>query len=539
MEEPRPASWFQGEGWTDRSFILVLLVLVSSMRLWQMMHTEVTARDTIGFIRIAWQLEHRDWRQALRESSQHPGYPFSIMVVSRVVRLVHPGELPEVMQTSAQLASSLASVLLVFPMYWLGREMFSPRVSFWACVLFNCFPAAAEHMGDGLSEPLFLLLASSALLFAMRALAGGSVKAWFLAGVLSGAAFLTRPEGLVIAGATGLILAMTQLTQQWRRPLFQFVKRGAVLTIGAGIVACPYMLLIGNLTSKPSSQRILQGETAELRQPGNHAPTSTAAPFPLAIWWNGPADAPRSERMLWGLKALCLMLMRGFFHVAWIPALFALWRRRGEVAQHPGMWMQGCTAMVLAFCLFRVAAQIGYLSDRHAILIILCGVYWSADGIFLMGDALARFWDRTQVGRVLPAWTSPLFCTTVLLLGVALPGAYRSLGTLHEDREGFRQAGCWLAANTLPGDYVLDPYCWAHYYAGRVFVEHPAGPLPAKHPPVFYVVYENSGNKHARLKGNVAFAQQLIPQGQLVESWPVKRGRIEVWEVPGAWPFSH
>src|SRR5947209_3577018 len=83
------------------------------------------------------------------------------------------GDLAVAMQLSAQLASCLASVLLVVPMFYLGRELLDRRTAFWATVLFQCLPATGKMMADGLLEPVFLVCVSTALLFAARGLRTG------------------------------------------------------------------------------------------------------------------------------------------------------------------------------------------------------------------------------------------------------------------------------------------------------------------------------------------------------------------------------
>src|SRR5205814_627612 len=87
---------------------------------------------------------------------------------------------------SAQLVSALASVLLVLPMFYLGKELFDRRVAFWATLLFQCLPASARVMPDGLSESLFFLLCASAFLFAVRGLRTGAAPTFLLAGGWSG-----------------------------------------------------------------------------------------------------------------------------------------------------------------------------------------------------------------------------------------------------------------------------------------------------------------------------------------------------------------
>src|SRR5262249_49195146 len=158
-------------------------------------HTEVAARDSIGFIRYAWQLQHRPWQEVLPHAEQHPGYPVVLLGVSLPVRqFLH---LPDAlaMQLSAQLASALAGVLLIFPMFSLGRELFDRTTGFGAALLFQCLPASGRVLSDGLSEATFLLLAATALYCGVRALRTRSVFGFGLCGLCSGLAYLTRPEG--------------------------------------------------------------------------------------------------------------------------------------------------------------------------------------------------------------------------------------------------------------------------------------------------------------------------------------------------------
>ena len=74
----------------------------------------------------------------------------------------------------------------------------------------------------------------------------------------------------------------------------------------------------------------------------------------------------------------------------------------------------------------------------------------------------------------------------------------RTLQSLHSERAGFRTVGHWLAEHTLAGDWIEDPYCWSYYYAGRVFLEGCTS-LPAHQPPCYYVVLEESKNRHPHL----------------------------------------
>src|SRR5437764_3284504 len=107
--------------WRELALVGMLMLLAGGIRAWLINHTEVAARDSIGFIRYALELERYPWKGVLEHSLQHPGYPAAILAVSWPVRQFLDGTNYISMQLSAQLTSALAGVLLVIPMYYLGR----------------------------------------------------------------------------------------------------------------------------------------------------------------------------------------------------------------------------------------------------------------------------------------------------------------------------------------------------------------------------------------------------------------------------------
>ena len=121
MDEVKPISGFTR---TDLALVLVLATAATALRAWELTHTTVASRDSIGYARIAWRLEHGDWRKVIAHAPQHPLYPAALLLVSQPIRHLLPDDLPYAMQLSAQLTSALAGVLLVLPSFLLGRELF-------------------------------------------------------------------------------------------------------------------------------------------------------------------------------------------------------------------------------------------------------------------------------------------------------------------------------------------------------------------------------------------------------------------------------
>ena len=565
----RPAA---GAGWANLRCLVLLALLAVGLRVWQITHTEVASRDSISYIRIAWQLEHGGWRDVLAHAPQHPAYPLSVLAMSMPVRHYLPEDLPRAWQLSAQLASALASVLLVVPMFFLGRELFDRRVAFWACLLFQCLPTSGKVMGDGLSDTLFLLFACCGLWLVCMALRRGSWVLFALTGLAGGLAYLTRPEGALIVGVAGLVLLGVQINRRWRRAWRHVLMSGAALSAVALAVMTPYMMVIGGVTVKNTPNLMMNQQRPDADWEGQLRPSSppktdnrqsrgtTTGSTLFAIWWVPTEEQVRvvlkdvktpqdfanlrpPSRYGWAIKAVYVELSKGFFYVAWLPALLGLVWFRDRFRFVPGMWVVLLVCLALTGLLFRVAEKMGYLSDRHFLLVILCGSYFAVATLLVLGEKLALGAIRLRPALAGRPWMNTRVWGAALPLLLILTPLPRTLQKLHGDRAGFRSVGEWLAQHIPAGDFIEDPYCWTYYYAGRVFLEGCTG-LPVTQPPCFYIVLEESKNRHPHLV-SLLMASNHVEQregSQIIHEREVRRGKetvkIAVWKVPGPYQWA-
>src|SRR5262249_17432810 len=147
-----------------------------------------------------------------------------------------------------------------------------------------------------------------------------------------------------------------------------------------------------------------------------------------------------------------------FHYVTWLPALLGLWWFRDRFPALLGTWVLLLLCGLIALALWRVAALMGYTSDRHALLIVLCGTVWGVAGIRVMAGRAADLCRRLMSHR--PGWSivaSERCWAAGLLLTLIASGLPKTLAPLHADRAGHRTAGLWLAEHAGPGDIVDDP----------------------------------------------------------------------------------
>jgi hypothetical protein len=526
----------------DWPLLLLLLVLAGGLRTWVVYRTEVISRDSIVFIDYALQFERRPWTDVLRDNHQHPGYPLALLAVSLPIRSLL-GTDCWTMQLSAQLAASLAGWLLVLPMFYLGKALFDRGVGFWATLLFQCLPVSGRILSEALSEPLFLLLVTSALLWAVRGLQSGSVGRWAGCGVFTGMAYLTRPEGAVVAVAGTLILVLVARIPGWRRGWAWTCRRGAALAVCALILAGPYVVIIHHVTNKPS-EGVIKTRLRAQAAPGRPNPVTAGRPIGqpglLAVWVDPKGAYPR--RLARGLWAVANELLKGFQYVAWLPALAGLawgWKIR---RLRPETWFLLIVSVLHTLILWRLAMVAGYVSERHVLLLVLCGTFPAAAGLRELPQRLARRRpvSASEHGRW-RAFSNASAWSVALLLALPAVGLPKMLQPIHANRIGHREVGRWLAANIESTAEIHDGHFgWAHYYAGRLSIHgQPFVPAPDGSR-IHYIVKGRSRereNPYGPTNAQADFTVESIrdAHGEIVYHWPEnvlpEEADAVVWKV--------
>jgi hypothetical protein len=233
-----------------------------------------------------------------------------------------------------------------------------------------------------------------------------------------------------------------------------------------------------------------------------------------------------------------------FHYAGLLPVLLGLWWYRGKLRTESGMWVGVALCSLQTLSVLALANSQGYVSDRHIMILVLGGCYAAAAGlrdlpVRLLALAPARaatFRERWPAGRFLTGTALQSSLLIVLVLW-CLP---KTLQPLHANRAGHHAAGLWLADHVLPGDTVLDDHCWAHYYAGQVFVEEqfqkdrPTS-KPVDHEPTRYVVISRSRDPEIAQLRRLNEEQIRAQQGRVVYHWPARRSvdtaRVVVYAV--------
>ena len=267
--------------------LLVIVVFVAfPVRLYLALTATMISRDGATFIWYAQGLA-RDPAAEMRTQAQHPLYPALVLAAHTALQAVGGLLRPLGASVSSVLddpvrswtlagvtVSLLGGLTVVIAVYALARLLFDRRVALLAAMLAALAAEFCQLSADVLTDMPHLTLYLLALCAAIRGFcpratglptacppAGLALRWLFLAGALSGLAFLMRPEGAgvaVVAAAAALgLTGPCRLPRRLVGPL--------VVVLGAGLVASPYMLITGKLVQKKSLPRFLPGscEAAE------------------------------------------------------------------------------------------------------------------------------------------------------------------------------------------------------------------------------------------------------------------------------------
>jgi hypothetical protein len=400
-------------------------------------------------IRHAQLLEKGAWRDGVVGSVDHPVYPLAIAGA----HALRGGDGPEAWQTAAQLASLLAGVLLVIPLYLVANELFGPRPAWLAVYLFLLAPRVGPILADVLSEGTFLLFWCSGLYAALRFLRKGSFGWLPLVLVFGGLAYLTRPEGLLLPTALVASLLLIPLLRSTRLNWPRWWVAVGLMVLGSVLVVGPYVAVRGGIATRPAVARLLgllPRSPADAIERARPLPPDQSELETYAEGLKAVGESVRDLVTPWLLPLAVVGLIGAFRPLA----------PRARVAL-----MLGLILAASLVALVRLYATCGYCSPRHVLapgLVLIAaaafGLQRLLGAVSISGRSLGLGEGRFTAGPAV--WCLVLAAYTA----ASVPTLVRPI---NQPMVGYRDAGAWLATQSAAPGAVADATGWSMFYSQR------------------------------------------------------------------------
>ncbi len=436
--------------------------------------TSVIFEDGPYFLDVARAFSEGRFADALA----HPYHPLYSALVAAVQPIFGDFEL------AAMAVSCVGGAIAVAACFLLLREAFGERPAWIGAILLAVSPYPVRFTADVASEGVYLACFTASLTLFWLGVQRDRRVSLFAAGLLSGLAYLARPEGAGLIGI-GLVWFVYTLVRGERTP-GEAGRDAAALLAGGLVFVLPYVAVVSQragsvaLSGKKSLARTLGLSEGPIAEPWLLAIALVALVLSIAgVAWLRTAPGRPVART--AIRALPTVVLLAFVVLTAIDRVAAAEfaavvgsTLRPEILLFvlAGIWgvsREGFkdrdTFFFLVFTAYAVLLvglleSYGYLSRRHFVPLMPLLVGYAGVGVTVLADAIAA-------QRLLRLAMSPPRVAFALCTGLILIAAPKTLHDHRREALAERLAAEWIAEQELRSGWVASDKRRIAYYAGR------------------------------------------------------------------------
>jgi hypothetical protein len=423
--------------------LATLLLLSLLLSIYLFFRTYVVSLDgAFQYIPLAKDFASGFFRRALSHNQQ-PLYPLIIAFVSRWA--------PD-FELAGKLVSSFFGILIIFPVYFLGKRIFDAKIAFLSTLLLTIHPYVRRFSADVLKESTFLFFFGTAIWFAWRTIQNEKRYPFLFIPILSVLAYLVRPDGIeVLLVVFPYLLFVKKFSISER-------KRTAILLliISSCIFLLPYLFYLRELRDEWTLSKA----------------KSIVEMLGLGLLKDG---VPLSHKILFSLKKLNLEIL-GIFHPVYIFLLIIglLKRFYFRLKAGEGFLLSFCCLhYVILFLMVLNTTEWGgegtikavHLSGRHALALLLVSIYWVGEGFLAISLWVFHYMESHSLSLPLKSKDKSSMVLGVLLavmLAIVLP---KTLKPQRYERLPEKWAGVWIKNQSGKGATIFTSMPRIAFYA--------------------------------------------------------------------------
>lgn len=359
--------------------VAILLLVSIILSLYLFFRTYVISLDgAFQFIPLAKDFASGLFGKALTHGQQ-PLYPFLIALVSQWI---------SDFELAGKLVSTLLGILLIFPVYFLGKRIFDEKIAFLSSLLLVVHPYLRRFSADVLKESTYLFFLSLAMWFSWRTIQGEKRSPYLLIPLLSTFAYLARPDGVEVFLVVFFYLFFIK---KFHGPKERWIAI-LLLLVSSVLLFLPYLIYLRETTGIWTLSR---------------AKTITSF-LGLSVL---AGEISWIERLLFTLKKLNFEIF-SIYHPLYILLLgIGLWKRRASLFREgEGFLLLFCAFHYLVLFLLILnltewdqgeTIRVVQFSGRHVLPILLFSIHWVGEGLVALYRWIS---NKIESNRLLPRW---------------------------------------------------------------------------------------------------------------------------------------
>ena len=538
----------------ERRGLALLLAAAGLVRWLAWARSATLFNDGPRFLALAQALGAGAWGPALR-AGYHPLYPLATLALHGF------GVDWETAGAWVSIAGGVASVGLLFLFL---RDAFGAPAAWAGAALLAVHSRAIDYTSDVQSDGLYAALFLAGVWLGWRALRARSPRLAAAAGLATGLAYATRPEGLELAVVLALVAAIEVARGPWvsealgRFPALDAARWLAALGAGVAVIALPYVVALDRATGgwALTPKRLAASAAAPLA-PAAAPAAAPAPPRAEAPAWSAYLEPPPAEsidpdalvvdenddgkavviartlpaRVYAAAKMLARTAKSSMRYGVLALVALGLAASRGRPGPR-GRFLAALLTTHFAL-LFAFTLSIGYVSRRHTLPPLLPLLGYAG-----LGAAAAGTWIEQRLRALGGGGSSPEaaavprwgVAATLLVAAVATGELARQIPARRADELAGRRAAEWLREHAPVRGPVAATRLRLGYYAGMPYVpltgvaDAALGPYLAR-AGARYVVVETP-ERAAAIEGSPELGARPL---RYVEAGP---GRAWVFEIP-------